>query len=66
MKIAVSALFLSLLCTALPTLAADEGSAALEAIGQINGTALACKPAGTGQPGAQFGRNHGAQDPRQW
>jgi len=43
MKIAVSALFLSLLCTAAPTFAADEGSAALEAIGQINGTALACK-----------------------
>ncbi|QRM18330.1 hypothetical protein GBK02_02405 [Dechloromonas sp. TW-R-39-2] len=43
MKIAVSTLLLSLLCAATPTFAADEGTAALEAIGQINGTALACK-----------------------
>ncbi len=43
MKIAASALFLSLLCSAAPVFAADDGQAALEAIGQINGTALACQ-----------------------
>lgn len=43
MKIAASALFLSLLFSAAPVFAADDGQAALEAIGQINGTALACQ-----------------------
>lgn len=41
MKIAVAALVLSF--AAIPGFAADEGSAALTAIGEINGIALACQ-----------------------
>ncbi|MDP3439219.1 MAG: hypothetical protein U0989_00515 [Azonexus sp.] len=41
MKIAAVALVLSI--AALPSFAADEGSAALIAIGEINGIALACQ-----------------------
>jgi len=41
MKIAVAALVLSF--AAIPAFAADEGGAALTAIGEINGIALACQ-----------------------
>jgi len=41
MKIAVAALVLSF--AAIPAFAADEGSTALTAIGEINGIALACQ-----------------------
>lgn len=43
MKIATAALALTLAFVALPSSAADAGSAALAAIGEINGIALACQ-----------------------
>ncbi len=43
MKSILSCLALALLTAALPAVAADEGSAALEAIGKLNGIALACQ-----------------------
>lgn len=43
MKIATAALTLALALAALPSWAADAGSTALAAIGEINGVALACQ-----------------------
>ncbi len=43
MKLAASILMLTLAGLSTPSLAADAGSAAIEAIGQVNGIALACQ-----------------------